>query len=291
MLRNHVAARQVHDLERQAAPRFGHDVVQDADGQHDEALALHGAVGANGAVLGSAERSPGRVGDELAAFPGVEAQGRAGVERVFAGPGREVARRVLGEVAEGIHAYGIASHRHAPEIEQGLSKAAGRPILVNFTPHLMPMNRGILETIYVRFSNGAKAGDLRETLAKRYADEPFVHVVPDGVMPATRHVRGSNAVLIGVFADRVPGRAILIGVEDNLVKGASGQGVQVMNVDDDERVVAVEAVGERATDEAGVDGADGEEGGPLSALPPSLQPEPIVDGDSESPDSSDDENS
>lgn len=147
------------------------------------------------------------------------------------GAGREAKEaNLFAEVAEGIHAYGVAKHRHSPEIEQGLSLAAGKPIVVNFTPHLMPMNRGILETIYVRFSNGAKAGDLRETLAKRYEDEPFVHVVPDGVMPATRHVRGSNAVLIGVFADRVPGRAILIGVEDNLVKGASGQAIQNMNL-------------------------------------------------------------
>ncbi len=147
------------------------------------------------------------------------------------GAGRAAKEEMLySEVAEGIHAYGVAKHRHAPEIEQGLSKAAGRPILVNFTPHLMPMNRGILSTIYVRLANGAKAADLRATLEKRYADEPFVHVVAEGVSPATRHVRGSNRVLIGVFADRVPGRVILLCVEDNLVKGASGQAIQNMNL-------------------------------------------------------------
>jgi N-acetyl-gamma-glutamyl-phosphate reductase len=134
------------------------------------------------------------------------------------------------EVAEGIHAYGVASHRHAPEIEQELAKAAGRPITVNFTPHLMPMNRGILSTIYVRLANGATPGALRETLAARYATEPFVQVVPEGVSPATRHVRGSNHCLIGVFADRVKGRAILLSAIDNLVKGASGQAVQNMNL-------------------------------------------------------------
>ena len=137
---------------------------------------------------------------------------------------------LFGEVSEGIHAYGVANHRHAPEIEQGLSQAAGRPILVNFTPHLMPMSRGILSTIYVRLHNGASADDLRATLATKYKGEPFVRVVPKGVAPATRHVRGSNHVLIGVFADRVPGRAIVLSVEDNLVKGASGQAVQNMNL-------------------------------------------------------------
>jgi len=146
------------------------------------------------------------------------------------GAGREAKEaNMFAEVAEGIHPYGIASHRHAPEIEQGLSDAAGKPIVVNFTPHLMPMNRGIEETIYVKLHNGATADDLRTTLAKRYAGEPFVRVVPKGVTPATRHVRGSNHSLIGVFADRIPGRAILVSVQDNLVKGASGQAIQNMN--------------------------------------------------------------
>ncbi len=134
------------------------------------------------------------------------------------------------EVSEGIHAYGVASHRHAPEIEQGLSKAAGRPVRVNFTPHLMPMNRGILSSIYVRLAPGTTADDLRETLSARYQGEPFVHVLPAGTVPATRHVRGSNQCRIGVFADRLPGRAIVLSVIDNLVKGASGQAVQNMNV-------------------------------------------------------------
>jgi N-acetyl-gamma-glutamyl-phosphate reductase len=137
---------------------------------------------------------------------------------------------LFAEVSEGIHAYGIASHRHGPEIEQGLSRAAGRPVIVNFTPHLMPMNRGILSTIYVALAPGAKAEDLRATLQARYDDEPFVRVIPNGSAPATRHVRGSNYCLIGVFADRLPGRAILVSVIDNLVKGASGQAVQNMNV-------------------------------------------------------------
>jgi N-acetyl-gamma-glutamyl-phosphate reductase len=147
------------------------------------------------------------------------------------GAGREAKQaNLFGEVAEGIHAYGIAGHRHAPEIEQELSAAAGAPIVVNFTPHLMPMSRGILATSYVRLANGYTADDLRSALADRYADEPFVHVMPAGVSPATRHVRGSNNCLIGVFGDRLPGRAIIVSAIDNLVKGASGQAVQNMNV-------------------------------------------------------------
>jgi N-acetyl-gamma-glutamyl-phosphate reductase len=133
------------------------------------------------------------------------------------------------EVAEGIHAYGVASHRHAPEIEQGLSAAAGRQLVVNFTPHLMPMNRGLLSTIYVRLAPGATLGDLRAVLEGAYRDEPFVHVLPDGSLPATRHVRATNLCLIGLSRDRVANRAILVSALDNLVKGASGQAIQNMN--------------------------------------------------------------
>jgi N-acetyl-gamma-glutamyl-phosphate reductase len=134
------------------------------------------------------------------------------------------------EVSEGIQAYAIASHRHTQEIEQELSAAAGEPVVINFTPHLMPMNRGILATTYVRLKNGARADDLRAAIARRYAGEPFVKLVPQGQAPSTHHVRGSNLCLIGVFADRLPGRAILISALDNLVKGASGQALQNMNL-------------------------------------------------------------
>jgi N-acetyl-gamma-glutamyl-phosphate reductase len=134
------------------------------------------------------------------------------------------------EVTEGIHAYGIASHRHTPEIEQGLSRAAGKPVRVTFTPHLMPMSRGILSTMYVKLRGRHKAADLRAILAKRYAGEPFVRVLPEGAAPATRFVRGSNFCLINVFDDRIEGRAIVCSAIDNLVKGASGQAVQNMNL-------------------------------------------------------------
>lgn len=146
------------------------------------------------------------------------------------GAGRSMREDLLfAEVQDGIHAYGVGKHRHIPEIEQGLAGAAGRPVQVGFTPHLMPMNRGILATTYVQLAGGATAQDLREKLAKRYGDEPFVHVLPFGQTPATRHVRGTNHCFIGVAADNPPGRAIIVSATDNLVKGASGQAIQNMN--------------------------------------------------------------
>jgi N-acetyl-gamma-glutamyl-phosphate reductase len=136
---------------------------------------------------------------------------------------------VFAEVSEGFHAYGVGHHRHMAELDQEFSRAAGREVIVSFTPHLVPMNRGILATIYVR---GAKASpqDLHAHLAKVYAPEPFVHMLPFGATPQTRHVRGSNMTFIGVAADRVAGRAIIVSALDNLTKGASGQAVQNMNV-------------------------------------------------------------
>lgn len=147
------------------------------------------------------------------------------------GAGRAAKEAMLfGEVAEGFHAYGVGGHRHTAEFDQELSRAAGRPVTATFTPHLVPMNRGIYATIYVTGAGGAEPGDLRETLAAAYADEPFVHVLPLGEVPHSRHVRGTNFARIGVVPDRRAGRAIVIATLDNLVKGASGQAIQNMNV-------------------------------------------------------------
>jgi len=133
------------------------------------------------------------------------------------------------EVSEGFHAYGVGHHRHMSELDQEFSKAAGREVIATFTPHLVPMNRGILSTIYVRGTK-ASAQDLHAILLKSYANEPFVHVLPFGAIPQTRHVRGSNMTFIGVAADRIAGRAIIGSALDNLTKGASGQAVQNMNL-------------------------------------------------------------
>ena len=147
------------------------------------------------------------------------------------GAGRSAKERNLfAEVGEGLRAYGIAHHRHAPEIEQGLSEAAGHQVAITFTPHLVPMNRGILATTYARLAPGSKVSDVKHVLEREYRDEPFVHILRDGQVPATQHVRGTNLCMIGIFADRVPERVILVSVIDNLVKGASGQAVQNMNV-------------------------------------------------------------
>ena len=134
------------------------------------------------------------------------------------------------EAAEGLHAYSVGNHRHAPEIEQELSHAAGRPVMVSFTPHLVPMTRGEYVTIHADLVAGADAAAARAALEAAYAGEPFVHVLKPGAVPDTRHVRGTNRAAIAMVADRVPGRIILIGAIDNLVKGSGGQAIQNLNV-------------------------------------------------------------
>ena len=147
------------------------------------------------------------------------------------GAGRSLKQNILfSEAGEGISPYSIASHRHAPEIEQEISAAAGEKIFVNFTPHLVPMSRGELVTAYVRLSGNATVADLSHALATRYADAPFVKLAPKGTLPSTQFVRGSNHCLLGVYADRIPGRAIVLSAIDNLVKGSAGQAVQNFNL-------------------------------------------------------------
>jgi len=147
------------------------------------------------------------------------------------GAGRAAREAMLfSEVSEGFNAYGVGGHRHMAELDQEFSAAAGREVVVTFTPHLVPMNRGILSTIYVRGRRGRTPEDLHAILLKFYAKEPFVHVLPFGETPHTRHVRGSNMTFIGVAKDRIPGRAIVVSALDNLVKGASGQAIQNMNL-------------------------------------------------------------
>ncbi|MBI4273765.1 MAG: N-acetyl-gamma-glutamyl-phosphate reductase [Rhizobiales bacterium] len=147
------------------------------------------------------------------------------------GAGRAVKETMIfSEVSEGFHAYGVGHHRHMAELDQEFSAAAGREVIVTFTPHLVPMNRGILSTIYVRGKRGRTPADLHAILSKYYAKEAFVHVLPFGETPQTRHVRGSNLTFIGVANDRIEGRAIVVAALDNLVKGASGQAVQNMNL-------------------------------------------------------------
>ena len=137
---------------------------------------------------------------------------------------------IYSEVADGAHAYGVGVHRHAPEIDQYLSQVSGGDVQVTFTPHLIPMNRGMITTSYVSLKPGYSIDDLRQVYERRYADEPFVTIMPEGQVPHTRHVRGSNMARIGIFGDRVEGRAVIIAVIDNLAKGSSGQAVQNYNI-------------------------------------------------------------
>ena len=146
------------------------------------------------------------------------------------GAGRGAKEEMLfSEVAEGFHAYGVGHHRHMAELDQEFSRAAGREVIVSFTPHLLPINRGIFSTIYVRGLKTSPDG-LHAILSRAYAGEPFVHLLPFGEMPQTRHVRGSNMIFIGVTKDRIEDRAIICATLDNLAKGASGQAVQNMNL-------------------------------------------------------------
>lgn len=147
----------------------------------------------------------------------------------MSGAGRALKEaNLFAEMAEAVDAYGVGHHRHMPEMEQELSARAGRDVQISFTPHHVPMNRGELVTCIVETSHGPDY--LRAILADAYTAEPFVHLLPAGLAPATRMVRGSNHAVINVFADRVPGRAIVIAAIDNLVKGSSGQALQNFNL-------------------------------------------------------------
>lgn len=147
------------------------------------------------------------------------------------GAGRSLKQNLLfAEAGEGLSPYSVASHRHAPEMEQEIGKASGERIVLNFTPHLIPMSRGELVTCYVCLKDGASADDLRAAIEKAYQDKPFVRLAAPGVFPASQMVRGSNHCLINVFEDRVPGRAIVIATIDNLVKGSAGQALQNFNL-------------------------------------------------------------
>jgi N-acetyl-gamma-glutamyl-phosphate reductase len=134
------------------------------------------------------------------------------------------------EVNENMKAYGVTTHRHTPEIEEQLSYAYGKPVVINFTPHLVPMNRGILSTEYATLNPGVTSEDVRAAYNAYYAKEKFVRVLPEGMVPQTRFVEGSNYVDINFVIDERTNRIVMMGAMDNLVKGAAGQAVQNMNL-------------------------------------------------------------
>lgn len=150
-----------------------------------------------------------------------------------AGRGAKV-QNLFCEVNENIKAYGVASHRHTPEIEEQLSNAAGRPVVLSFTPHLVPMNRGILVTAYASLKETDQGlpseEQLRDVYERYYGKERFVRFLEKGVCPETRWVEGSNYVDVNIAVDARTKRVIMMGAMDNLVKGAAGQAVQNMNL-------------------------------------------------------------
>ena len=150
------------------------------------------------------------------------------LKAAVSGAGRALKENLLhAELSEGAHAYAVGgTHRHLGEFDQEFSAIAGRPVHIQFTPHLLPANRGILATTYVQ---GA-ADVIYDTLSAAYADEPFIEVLPMGQHPSIKHIRASNFCHIGVVADRIPGRTVVIAALDNLTKGSSGQALQNANL-------------------------------------------------------------
>ncbi len=143
-----------------------------------------------------------------------------------AGRGANVAM-LLAEAGDNFKAYGVAGHRHLPEIEQGLAQMSGTEVNLTFTPHLLPLIRGIHSTLYARLKSPV---DLQALFTERYANEPFVDVLPEGVFPETRTVRGTNMCRLAVCQPQGRNTVVIMAVEDNLVKGAAGQAVQNMNL-------------------------------------------------------------
>ncbi|THF73701.1 MAG: N-acetyl-gamma-glutamyl-phosphate reductase, partial [Sulfitobacter sp. SK025] len=144
------------------------------------------------------------------------------------GAGRSLKENLLhAELSEGYHPYSVGgTHRHLGEFDQEFSAIAGRPVKVQFTPHLIPANRGILATVYVK----GDAQIIHDTFKTAYEAEPFIELLPLGETPSTRHIRGSNFCHIGVVADRIEGRTIVVAALDNLTKGSSGQALQNANL-------------------------------------------------------------
>ena len=150
------------------------------------------------------------------------------LKAAVSGAGRALKENLLhAELSEGYQAYALGgTHRHLGEFDQEFSKVAGRDVRIQFVPHLIPANRGILGTAYVK----GDAQEIYDTLSETYYDEPFIEVLPIGEAPSTRHIRGSNFCHIGVVADRSFGRAVVVAALDNLTKGSSGQALQNANL-------------------------------------------------------------
>lgn len=166
----------------------------------------------------------------LGRVEGIVVDGKSGVTGAGA-QGRKIDPMYLfTEANENVQAYGIATHRHTPEMEQELSALAGRPVVLGFTPHLVPLNRGIFTTASVPLAKSASTADLLALYREFYAGEPFVRVLPEGERPTTRSVVGSNFCDVAVVSDPRTGRAVCVSALDNLGKGGSANGIQNLNI-------------------------------------------------------------
>ncbi len=164
---------------------------------------------------------------ELIFLEGIAVDSKSGVS----GAGRDVSLESLFcEVNEGVKAYKIFSHRHTPEIEQELNQISKKEINVTFVPHLIPMDRGILSTLYVHLMKKMKTEELLNAFQDYYQGEPFIRIYPKGKLPGTKDVRGSNFCDMGAMVSEKDNRAVIVTAIDNLVKGASGEAVQNMNI-------------------------------------------------------------
>jgi N-acetyl-gamma-glutamyl-phosphate reductase len=202
--------------------------------------AIYGLPEVNGDAIANARlvASPGcyPTAIQLGFLPLLEA-GIVDTERLIAnaasgvsGAGRQAKLdNLLSEVSDSFKAYGVAGHRHLPEIEQGLAAMSNSEVQLTFAPHLLPMIRGIHATLYATLTSTGKE-DLQALYEKRYRDEPFVDVLPFGSHPQTRSVRGSNLCRIALHQPQQRDTIVVLSVIDNLVKGASGQAVQNMNI-------------------------------------------------------------
>lgn len=165
----------------------------------------------------------------LVATEGLVADAKSGIS----GAGRSASvANLMAEASDNFKAYGVSGHRHLPEIEQGLSRMSDQPVDLTFTPHLLPIIRGIHATLYARLLPNVtiSQNELQALYEQRFADEPFVDVLPSGVFPETRSVKGSNTVRLSVVKPQDRNTVVVLAVEDNLVKGAAGQAVQNMNL-------------------------------------------------------------
>ncbi len=163
----------------------------------------------------------------LVSADGIVVDAKSGVS----GAGRgAVLTSLFSEVNEGVKAYKVGNHQHTPEIEQELSLAAGKPVVITLTPHLIPMNRGILGTIYATLKGNATQDDVLQCYRSLYGGNGFVRICPAGTVPSTHQVRGSNYCDIGCVIDKRTNRLIIVSALDNLLKGGAGQAVQNMNI-------------------------------------------------------------